>query len=353
MFKRLNNRILWFLLGVIIILAFFGVFYIQNALGAIEPTSKAQEKIVMIPSGSTTKSIAELLYTNELIKNKLVFQYYIKWKKVGSQLQAGKYSFSKAMTVEEIVQNLITGKTIKETNRFTIPEGYTVEQIAHHLDQQGIANKERFLELAKLDKTEEKFAFNFLQEPMKIPTVEYKIEGYLFPNTYEVKRDASEKEIITLLLQQFEQEWKKEWDQVLTEKKLTLHQILTIAALVEREATVNQERPIIAGVIYNRMKENMNLQIDATIQYILGEQKARLMFDDLKIDHPYNTYIYTGLPPGPIANPGIDSIKAALFPDDNPYFYYVTKKDGTGEHFFAKTYEEHLANIAKSKQTNK
>ncbi len=344
--KRLSITLIIF----IFMIAIISFIYIQNALGPMDSSASEEEVIITIPSGSTTIDIAELLYENELIKNKVVFQYYIQWKNVGAKLQAGKYSMSKRMSIEEIVQDLIMGKTIKETYRFTIPEGYTVEQIATLLPEQGLGTKEQFLELAKVSQEQEIFDFNFLQEALKQHKVEYKLEGYLFPNTYEVKKDASEKEILTLLLHQFEKQWHEDWNQVLLEKEMTLHQLVTIASLVEREATVEKERAIIAGVIYNRIKEKMNLQIDATIQYILGEQKSRLMYEDLKIDHPYNTYLYTGLPPGPIANPGIESIKAAIFPQENSYLFYVTKKDGTGEHYFAKTYEEHLNNIEKSNQ---
>jgi UPF0755 protein len=137
---------------------------------------------------------------------------------------------------------------------------------------------------------------------------------------------------------------------VLEEKKMTLHELLTIASLVEREVVIDEERALVAGVIYNRIEDGMMLQIDATVQYSLDKPKERLYEKDLLIDSPYNTYKVEGLPPGPIASPSIASITAALYPEESDYLFYVTKKDGSQSHLFAKTYEEHLKNIEKSKQ---
>ena len=146
------------------------------------------------------------------------------------------------------------------------------------------------------------------------------------------------------MLAQFHSVWTEEWQARAKELGYTPLEIVTIASMIERETSVDFERPIVAGVIYNRLEQGMMLQIDATIQYALGEQKDRLLYSDLEIDSPYNTYKIQGLPPGPIACPGAACIEAALYPEESDYLYYRTKNDGTGEHYFAETYEEHLAN---------
>ncbi|MNZ86552.1 putative aminodeoxychorismate lyase [compost metagenome] len=181
-----------------------------------------------------------------------------------------------------------------------------------------------------------------------------RLEGYLFPETYEMKKESTEEDIIKRMLMELDRklaELPEDWQLVMEEKNLSLHELLTIASLVEREVVVDEERALVAGVIYNRMKDGMMLQIDATVQYSLDKPKERLYEKDLQVDSPYNTYKVEGLPPGPIASPSIASIQAALYPEDSDYLFYVTKKDGSQSHLFAKTYKEHLKNIEISKQT--
>ncbi|MFS0839812.1 endolytic transglycosylase MltG [Paenibacillus sp. 1P03SA] len=186
--------------------------------------------------------------------------------------------------------------------------------------------------------------------------LKHKLEGYLFPDTYDIPKDATEQKLITLMVDQLDkrlQNLPADWKDKLKASGLTFHQMMTIASLIEREVVVDEERPLVASVIYNRLKIKQPLQIDATVQYALGKQKERLLESDLKIESPYNTYKNPGLPPGPIASPSLASIKAALYPAESKYFYYVTKKDGSQGHLFGETYAQHLANIEKSKQTEK
>jgi UPF0755 protein len=194
------------------------------------------------------------------------------------------------------------------------------------------------------------FEESFLKDIPKTEGMKHRLEGYLTPDTYEVFKDVTAHDVIDLMLKQTAAVFTPEWQAQMKKRGLTMHQTLTLASLVEREARVAKERPTIAGVIENRLKSNppMKLQIDATIQYALGESKEVLLYKDLEIESPYNTYKYEGLPPGPIATPGRDAIKAVLFPEQHQYLFYVTKNDGTGEHYFAKTFDEHNQNIAKS-----
>ncbi|UUZ86641.1 endolytic transglycosylase MltG [Paenibacillus sp. P26] len=181
-----------------------------------------------------------------------------------------------------------------------------------------------------------------------------RLEGYLFPETYEWKKDVTPDEIVESMTQELDKklaELPKDWQSALKQRGLTFHQPLTVASLIEREVALEEERALVSGVIYNRLKQGMPLQIDATVQYLFDKPKERLFEKDLQIESPYNTYLHPGLPPGPIASPSLASIQAALYPAGTKYLYYVTKKDGSKGHLFAETYEQHLKNIAESKKT--
>ncbi|OEF99233.1 hypothetical protein BHF71_09585 [Vulcanibacillus modesticaldus] len=336
-----KNSLLFIIFGLIIIS--FTSFFVSYQIQAVNPTEK-EKFTVTIPQGSSTSEIAEILKKEQLIKNKLFFKSYVNYLGYDMQLKAGYYELSRSMNLTQIIKIIAKGNNKIDSVRFTIPEGYTVEQIAARLAQQGLVQQDKFIQLAK----DGDFDYTFIKQIPDNKDIKYRLEGYLFPNTYEVKKGATEREIINLMLEQFAKEWDPSWDKLIADKQLTIHQIVTIASIIEREVMVEKERPIVSGVIYNRLNKNWKLQIDATIQYILGKQKERLMYADLEVDNPYNTYLNNGLPPGPISNPGLSSIKAALFPENNDYFFYVTKKNNTGEHYFATTYNEHLRNIKKS-----
>ncbi|GBF10084.1 endolytic transglycosylase MltG [Tepidibacillus infernus] len=334
------------IVGFVLVIGIFLIGYINSQLQPVQPNAQANQRVIEIPKGSHPNQIAKILKENQLIKSEFFFRWYVRYTGEAPGLKAGKYELSNNMSLKEIVQALVEGNAILDIVRFTVPEGYTVEQIAANLSEQGIINKEKFLQLAKIGSVADDF---FKQIPSN-PDVKYKLEGYLFPKTYEVKKGATEEEIIKVMLEQFKKEWKPEWTTTIKKRKMDMGQIITLASIIEREVVVDKERPIVAGVLYNRLNDHWNLQVDATIQYILGKQKERLTYNDLKIDNPYNTYIYPGLPPGPISNPGIKSIEAAVSPTNNPYYFYVTKKDNTGEHYFSKTFAEHQKNDARSRK---
>ena len=263
-------------------------------------------------------------------------------KPMPAQEQAVQVEIASGMGVSAIANSL------QEQGIITIPEGYTVEQIADKLAEEGIVDKEQFLQAA--DAIQQSGQLPFQMKPSN--ESKHALEGYLFPSTYEMKLDSTAEDIINRMLQEMEKRISAipDWESKMKKHGLDLNDLLTIASLVEREVVVDEERALVAGVIYNRIKEGMPLQIDATVQYALDKPKERLYYKDLEIDSPYNTYKIAGLPPGPIASPSEASILAALQPEASEYLYYVTKKDGTQTHLFGKTYEEHLANIEKSKQ---
>lgn len=314
----------------------------------LEPVDAAATddyQIVDIPSGANAEIIAVILEDENLIQNEMVFRYYVRQHNLGQGFMAGRYQLSPSMSLQQIIEKLTTGDSYSETAWFTIPEGLRIEEIAAKLAEEGLVNSDRFLELARQPGSDLLEEFPYLQD-VGNSDIEYHLEGYLFPDTYEVYTDASEEAIIRIMLHSMDSIINDpEHKERIEELDYNLHQVLTLASLVEREAAVDQERPRIAGVIYNRLEIGQLLQIDATIQYILGETKEFLLYSDLEIPSPYNTYQHTGLPPGPIAAPGKLSIEAALYPEDTDYFFYNYKYDGTGEHYFSHTYAEHLENV--------
>ncbi len=234
----------------IVLVLVIGILYLFEQTSPVEPLNN-QKGIVTISEGSTTREIVNELKSKELIKSELIFLTYMKAKGMENSIKAGKYSFSQSMAMREIIRELGEGHTLVETVRFTIPEGFTVEQIAEKLTAEGLIKKKRFLELAKMGA----FNYEFLNHIPNDPEIKYRVEGYLFPKTYEVIKGATEEEIMNVMLSQFQKEWNDRWDQVLKEKNLTQHQVITAASLIEKEAVVDQERVTIAGVVQNRIKK--------------------------------------------------------------------------------------------------
>ncbi len=342
-------------IGMLIILVLAGgaamwAFYHYNRmLEPVAPEASGEYQVVDIQPGANTGTIAALLQEEGLIQNELAFRVYVHRHDLAQDFIAGQYYLSPSMSVEQIVDKIRAGDVYAETIWFTIPEGYMIKDIAVRLEDKGLAQREHFIEMAASPPAEIKEEFPFL-EINDDPDLEYMLEGYLFPDTYEVYTDADLQDVVKLMLRRTDQIINEEYRQRMQELDLTLHEVLTIASLIEKEARVDHERALIAGVIYNRLEIDQRLQIDATIQYILGETREFLTYDDLEIESPYNTYQNAGLPPGPIAAPGEASIKAALYPEDSEYYFYNYKYDDSGEHYFSRTYEEHLENVRRAEE---
>ncbi|WP_214628825.1 endolytic transglycosylase MltG [Paenibacillus agaridevorans] len=356
--KKVRNRpktwviSLWVVLSLltIMLLGAGGVLY--YVWSNLQPMPAGAVKQVAISRGMSANSVADTLEENGIIKNSFVFGYYLQLKDEGSRFQAGLYEMSPGMDNAAIIAKLNAGDTIaEETIRFTIPEGYTVLQIADKLAADGLINKEKFLDVAENGRS-----WANAESAQAIPDddkLHKRLEGYLFPETYELKKDSTEEQIITRMLQETDRKLAalpEDWQDAMEASGRTLHEIMTIASLIEREVVVDEERALVSSVIYNRLAKPMRLQIDAAVQYALDEPKERLLTKDLEIDSPYNTYKNDGLPPGPIASPSLASIEAAIYPSQSDYLFYVTKKDGSQSHLFAKTYNEHLRNIDKSER---
>ncbi|WP_031516586.1 endolytic transglycosylase MltG [Desulfofalx alkaliphila] len=329
-----------FAVGLLLALLVVGagaLLYFNSLLAPVAKEAQ-QAEMVEIPANSSGAAVAAMLEERGLIKSSLAFRVYCRYKGLDSEIKTGEYELGAHMSTPEIIESLIQGSQVYYS--FTIPEGYTVEQIADLLYEQGFVNKEKFLQLCK----EGDFDFPFL--PKKQEDIRYRLEGYLFPNTYSITRHDDEESIILMMLERFVYETNNiNFEERAKALGLTVHEAVTVAAMIEREAKVEKDRPLIAGVIYNRLKINMPLQIDATVLYALGEHKETVLYKDLEVKSPYNTYYINTMPVGPIANPGLSSLEATVKPDKNDYLYYVAKPDGS--HVFSKTLEEHELNKAK------
>ncbi len=344
------------LLAALVLVAVVAVFglsnYYNNMVEPVDPQATEDFVLVNIPHGANTEVIASILYDHGLIHNETVFRFYVRRQNSNQGFVAGQYYLSPSMDLEQIVEITRSGAVYAETVWFTIPEGFTIEQIANRLEEKGLVDHQQILSLAREPSAAIMNDFPFLQE-IDDPDIEYLLEGYLFPDTYEVYFDAGAEGIIRIMLRQTERIMARINGQNGSEQEYTLHEILTVASIVEREARVDHERKRVAGVFYNRLDRGQKLESCATIQYILDETKERLTNEDLKIPSPYNTYQNPGLPPGPIASPGEKSMAAAFYPEDHDYYYFNYKNDGSGEHYFSKTFEEHNRNIRRARDNNR
>ena len=314
---------------------------------------------VSIPAGSTTTSIAQILYDNGIIPDVKKFKMKSRLNGLDGTFQAGDYQFSPSMTTSEIMDLLQNGR--KAEVSFTIPEGYTIKDTAEKLAEEGlIASPEEFYAACEED-WESVFWFlnGVTNEADPSGTVSAKanrLEGFLYPETYRVPVGAAAHDIVERMLSQFDAVFTPLWQEAGgtdggTVNGLTVHEMVTLASLVERESKAATDRDKIASVIYNRLNIGMKLQIDATVLYALGEWKDRVYYSDLEVDSPYNTYAYAGLPVGPICSSGEASIEGALYPATTNYIYYVLKGDGSGEHNFAEdaaTFEQYKAEYLNS-----
>lgn len=307
---------------------------VYNMAQAVNAAAREQVPVTIKP-GMATQAIGELLYEKGLIKNVALFRLVAKLEGLDGSLQAGEYAFDKAMTVQQLIGKMARGETA--FHQFTIPEGYTIDQIAALLESKKLASA------ARLKSAAAAYAPYDYIDPS--PESKYKAEGFLFPDTYKVAAGTSEEQLVKMMVSQFDSRFTPAMRKQATDMGLSVRDVVILASLVEKEAKVDKERPIIAGVFLRRLQMGMPLQSCATIQYILGFPKPELTVQDTEIPSPYNTYLHMGLPPGPIANPGMASLKAVLSPADTDYLYFVANKDGT--HVFSTTYEEHLAAIAR------
>ncbi|OGZ37313.1 MAG: hypothetical protein A3D38_00115 [Candidatus Portnoybacteria bacterium RIFCSPHIGHO2_02_FULL_40_23] len=309
-----------------------GYFFILNQINT--PVSgQFKEQSFVIEKGESLKEIGEHLEKEGLINQDYWFKFYVLGKGWAGRLQAGEYTLSPSMSILEIAENLAEGKTISDIS-ITIPEGFTLKQIDSRLTQVGLIDKGGLL--------------NFNQKEFLILNSQFSIsnlEGFLFPDTYKFRKDNSLEEIIRKILNNFDKKLSEDLRAEIQKQRKNIFEIITLASIVQNEALTNEEMPVIAGVFSNRLTIGLPLQSDATINYITGKNLRQPSIKDTEVNSLYNTYLHKGLPPGPISNPGLDAIKAAIYPQKTDYFYFLHPLNGPT--VFSKTLKEHNSNKAK------
>lgn len=330
------KKIVIVLLIVAVVAASFGL---SVFLEYIRTGSGEETVIVEIPRGASEKTIAQVLKDNGVIRHELSFRLKMRTSPYRGQLNYGKYTLNKKMCLEDIIAALLKPSDIAKGVKLTIPEGFSAKMIAERCEKLGLVNAEDFLSELKKGK----FSYDFIKDIPKNKDVEYKLEGYLFPSTHMFGENADAHKIIDTLLAEFEKQYNKVRD--LLPEDMDMNEAIIRASLIEREAKLPAERSTISGVIQNRLDIDMRLQIDASVVYAISDgmyDVERVLYKDLEVDSPYNTYKHSGLPAGAICNPGMESIRAAMEPEEHKYLYYHTDtQKNDGSHIFSETFSQH------------
>ena len=308
------------------------IFYVEYQLGPMDYFSSQTVELEVSP-GSSVIQIAKKLESSGLIRQSKYFTGLTRLMGVEGKLQAGYYSFTTDMSVKDIIKKMAAGRVA--TTKLTIPEGLTIEEMAPVIEEETGIEAEDFLQAAKSYNPE------FTPENAN---VDYPVEGFLFPDTYQVPLNVDAEKLVEIMVDRFKNIVGLD-SHVVDGRELSIYQIVTIASLLEEEAKLDVDRPKMSGVIYNRLDQGMRLQLCASVLYVMGVKKERLSLSDTKIPSPYNTYQNDGLPPGPISNPGLESIEAALNPADNDYLFYFSMPDGTT--YYSENYKEHQRKVHK------
>ena len=330
--KRWINRIFFTSFWGFLVLSWvvIGIFYYQASLPV---SDNKQSKTFEVHPGMTLKQVAKELSQQELIRSPSAFQAIAYIQQKQNQVMVGEFNLSPSMLPTEILLRITSGKTVLHS--ITIPEGYRITEIATLFHKAGLADKEKFIQQTKDED---------LIRSLDISSDS--LEGYLFPETYHFSKFSTEKQIVQKMVATFkEQVFKPSILKSVKESPLSWHEVITLASLIEKETGLDSERKIISSVFHNRLRKNMRLQTDPTVIYAIEKFDGNIRKRDLKIDSPYNTYRYKGLPPGPIASPGLKSIVAAISPIESNRLYFVSRQDGS--HHFSATLSEHNLAVQK------
>lgn len=323
------------LTGIAFIVALVGLFFVYELY---TKAGFSGEKEFVVAKGENLSDVSQRLLDKKFIKSKFVFEIYLRLKKEQGSIQAGTYILT-PMNTMELADTLVLGKVDNEIElKFT--EGQTLEDLAKILlDKKIITDKKDFLNLTKIDNF--KNDYDFLKD---IPDTS--LEGFLFPDTYLIYKDATVEDVIKKMLNNFGNKLTPALQTEITAQGKTLYDVLKMASILEREVKTETDMKLAAGILWQRIATKMALQVDSSLKYIIGGNNPSLTLNELDIDSPYNTYKYLDLPPTPIGNPGIKAIRATIYPEKSDYWYYLSAKD-SGETIFAKTYDEHKQNIKK------
>lgn len=309
------------------------VLFVECSLDTGGPmTNDSSDSIrFVIPQGASTHQVAVSLRDRGVIRSVTLFKFFAKLMRADGRLQAGEYSLDRRLSMMDILRKFKRGEVVRVL--LTVPEGWTAEQIARLVEEKGLGRKGAFLEAAR--------------DPRVIPQFVPRRgdllvlgEGYLFPDTYLIPKGLSESQIVGLMVNEFLSVFDDSRREKARRMGLSVHEVVTLASIIEKEANTDTERSLVSAVFHNRLKKGWRLEADPTVKYVLPNPPEFLSKKDLKINSPYNTYLFEGLPPGPIANPGLRAIDAALNPAEVDYMFFVAKGDGS--HQFSRTYSEHL-----------
>lgn len=340
----------YYILIIVIVLLLFGFWLGQGIFVAKESRSET-ETLFVIEKGQSLADIASSLEKEGLIKSRFLFEFCALLLNLAKKLQAGKYNLTASMNIPQMLAKLVQGDTIKE--KITIQEGWSLKDIGWYFENKGMFQAEEIFEITGFPGVDYSKAsdlpqprdfsdeFDFLKEKPK----NISLEGYLFPDTYEITPDSSIEAIVRKMLSNFEGKINSQLREEVERQGKTLSQVLIMASLLEDEMQSYEDRQIAAGIFWKRLKWGWPLQVDATLTYLTGKSSGELTKEDLKIDSPYNTYKYYGLPIGPICNPGLEAIKAAIYYKESPFWFYLTTPEG--ETIFSRTLWEH--NVARAK----
>ena len=319
-----RQRTLFLSISAIFLLLIF--FLLSIALFWVSPAKRgAESQVVVVAEGTPPAQVAEDLQRRDIISSRRLFLLWVRVLGLGKKIKAGEYSLGAGDSPASILDKLTKGLIL--THPFTIPEGFTRKQIAHLLSEKGLIEREKFLSLT--------------QDPDVLKRYEIpgpNLEGYLFPDTYHFGKGVSVQTVVDTMVKRFVQ-LTAPLRKAAEESGMDMKEVVILASIVEKETGLGEERPLIASVFRNRLKKGMRLESDPTVIYGMEEFDGNLRKKDLTQESPYNTYVIQGLTPGPICNPGFDSIKAILFPAKTDYLYFVSRNDGS--HHFSKTLAEH------------
>ena len=322
------------LIIVVIAIIIFGIFYFTS----INSVASYQAQSFYIEKGDGAKDIGDKLVERKIINNKFAFLAYSFFSGKSKKFVPGEHALPAGLSVIGLTDKLTDTNNINKERNITILEGWSLDDIGDYLAKENIVSKADFMSAADFSLWREKY--NFLQDPDT-----KSLEGFLFPDTYRIFIGTTADKIIAKMLDNFGAKVTPQMIMDARTRNKSFYSTIILASIIEREAKYPQDKKNVADVFLKRIEIGMPLQSDATINYLTKKGETRPKGADLEIDSPYNTYKYKGLPPGPISNPGLDSINATIYPQANDYYYFLT--DQNGKAIFAKTYDEHKANIAK------
>lgn len=344
--RRKKGKLIAIILLLLVILGATGVFSFNYFIGQmLEPVGDGDLVYVQIEEGAVIGDVSQLLVENKLIRDAFAFELLAKKSNAANQIQSGYYAFSPTESGQQILDRLVSGDVADAT--VTIPEGRNISEIAKILEEKNICDADAFIEETKKVAEYQKNYPILSSIPLEPKDgVSRTLEGYLFPDTYSFTPNTEPSEVVTAMLDRFVEVYNKDDLKRTTEMGKTVDDIVIMASIIELETKLDEDKANAASVFYNRIAANMPLQSDITVDYARGEKTAVLTTDQTQFASPYNTYINTGLPFGPICSFGKTSLEAALYPATTKYLYFVADMN-SGKIYFNETYEEHLADVEK------